>query len=641
MSTKRLAIKSISRRRPDGTDDTLHFAPGVNVMFGDGNTGKTKWLETIDYLLGDEVSAEEREDSENPLFRLFEAAVAVLEVGGKELIVERRWREPKSLGKVYVNGDPETAKEYCHRLMGLLDLPVVHYPQGNPYSARKWPELGWRALFRHLYRRETMWSDLADRQPEVDQHACLMAFVGVADKLFSQDYGDLISKNKRLWQLQVQCEQFMAMLDQISRDLLHTEGLRVAVTPDSLAKAQKRLADREAQIANERGTFLESLQQKTEVELLAQKQSVPDFASVSDRLVELESQREVAAGAVSRIAERMAELTEIQQLLAEELQKLTRAQEAGKVLSDLRVTHCPACDQPIGKSAAEDVCYVCGRPIPASSAASSSTRRIDFEMEQTESESQETKQLLDDLKQEHEATQKREREIDNELVRLRKILQPIRQAAAAVLPPELFLLDVEYGQVQERARQLTRIEGVLSQREHLLEEIQGIQAEIAEIEAVVETATSDVNFVSAATPLQDGMNTYLNRIFELNPNSWLGQHASVRLAERSFQIKVGDSDWRTKLGASQRLFFLFAYHYALMNLCRHDKALFPGFLMIDFPANLEDRAAIADKENFILEPFVELLAKGEMAGCQLLAAGRSFQGLKGVNAIEFSKVWKD
>jgi hypothetical protein len=62
--------------------------------------------------------------------------------------------------------------------------------------------------------------------------------------------------------------------------------------------------------------------------------------------------------------------------------------------------------------------------------------------------------------------------------------------------------------------------------------------------------------------------------------------------------------------------------------------------MIDFPANLEDRAAIADKENFILEPFVELLQKEEMQGCQVIAAGRSFKGLKSVNAIEFDEVWK-
>jgi hypothetical protein len=62
--------------------------------------------------------------------------------------------------------------------------------------------------------------------------------------------------------------------------------------------------------------------------------------------------------------------------------------------------------------------------------------------------------------------------------------------------------------------------------------------------------------------------------------------------------------------------------------------------MLDFPANLEDRAAIADKENFILEPFVDLLQKKEMKGCQVIAAGRSFKGLNRVHAIELEEVWK-
>jgi hypothetical protein len=69
-------------------------------------------------------------------------------------------------------------------------------------------------------------------------------------------------------------------------------------------------------------------------------------------------------------------------------------------------------------------------------------------------------------------------------------------------------------------------------------------------------------------------------------------------------------------------------------------SLYPGLLIIDFPASLEDRKAIADKENFILEPFVELLQKDEMKGCQVLVAGRSFKGLENVNMLEFTEVWK-
>jgi hypothetical protein len=219
-------------------------------------------------------------------------------------------------------------------------------------------------------------------------------------------------------------------------------------------------------------------------------------------------------------------------------------------------------------------------------------------------------------------------------------MRPVRQAAAALLPPELFLLDVTYGRVQEKGQQLIRIKAVLDQREQLAADIQKVQGEIAEVESAVESQTSQVDFETLADRLRDGMVTYFNRIVQLNPKSWLGNTVSVRLAERSLRLRVGESGWKAKLGGTQRLYFLFAYHYALLSLSRYPDALYPGFLMIDFPANLEDRAAIADKENFILEPFVELLQKEDMQGCQVIAAGRSFKGLKSVNAIEFDEVWK-
>src|SRR5687768_8039768 len=75
----------------------------------------------------------------------------------------------------------------------------------------------------------------------------------------------------------------------------------------------------------------------------------------------------------------------------------------------------------------------------------------------------------------------------------------------------------------------------------------------------------------------------------------IGNSVSVRFGERTVKLRAGESAWKAKLGGTQRLYFLFAYHYALLNLTRFENTLYPGFAMIDFPASLEDRAAIADK----------------------------------------------
>jgi vacuolar-type H+-ATPase subunit I/STV1 len=170
---------------------------------------------------------------------------------------------------------------------------------------------------------------------------------------------------------------------------------------------------------------------------------------------------------------------------------------------------------------------------------------------------EETNQLVRELKTDYESKQARYQNITEAIADVKAVLRPVRQAAAAVLPPELFMLDVNYGRLQEKRQQLTRIRAVLDQREQLASDITKIQQEIAEAEATVDLKTSAVDFDSLGDRLRDGMITYLNRIKQLNPNSWLGNAVSVKLGERSLRFRVGESSWKTKLGATQRLYFLF------------------------------------------------------------------------------------
>jgi mannose-6-phosphate isomerase-like protein (cupin superfamily) len=51
--------------------------------------------------------------------------------------------------------------------------------------------------------------------------------------------------------------------------------------------------------------------------------------------------------AQKRTVARLSEMTTYRTSIQEELGRLERAQKAGIVLADLKVTHCPACDRPI------------------------------------------------------------------------------------------------------------------------------------------------------------------------------------------------------------------------------------------------------------------------------------------------------
>src|SRR6478672_11557784 len=88
--------------------ETLFFKAGVNLIVGDRNTGKTKWLETLDYLMGDEVGLQER--GEDEIFRKYSGAGMRFSVAGKDMRVERRWSQAGLASKVLVNGSAMALK---------------------------------------------------------------------------------------------------------------------------------------------------------------------------------------------------------------------------------------------------------------------------------------------------------------------------------------------------------------------------------------------------------------------------------------------------------------------------------------------------------------------------------------------------
>ena len=331
---------------------------------------------------------------------------------------------------------------------------------------------------------------------------------------------------------------------------------RLHKTLDTPSTRQRLQRDQEV-LASKRERLLGQIRADIELPPTQNDEVLSDVNSISEHLVDLESQYEAVGTTVKRAESRVEEIATLGQLLENEMAKLQRTSEAGAVLADLRVTHCPACDRPVDKDSATDgSCYVCHRQVDVINDAAA-TRRLDFEKEQVESEREEAKQLLKALEDDLLVLRARQSEVREKIGELRATLKPVQQAAAAVLPPELFLLDVEFGRIQERSQQLSRIGAILAKRESLAENILIIQQELIDLERGVHEQAADVDFESLSDHLRDGFMTYLNGITSLNPNSWLGAAISVRVSERSFRFRVSESNWKTKLGATQRLYFSF------------------------------------------------------------------------------------
>lgn len=241
MSAPYLSIRGLERRLATGNVEALTFEPGVNVFVGRPNTGKTMWLQTLDFLLGDLGPNPYDQSDDEGLPEKYDAAAAILCIGDESFRVERRWREAGAKGKVFVNDEVMLAKEFQHWLMGKLGIPVVNFPKGNPMSGQTWPELSFRTLLRHIHRQQRFWSGLVDLQTETEQHASLLLFLGLAEHIFSDDYGKLVELKLKAMRLRARREQYSETLNELAVDLLDSEDAALGVNETSVAAAQMRL----------------------------------------------------------------------------------------------------------------------------------------------------------------------------------------------------------------------------------------------------------------------------------------------------------------------------------------------------------------------------------------------------------------
>ncbi|HYF78975.1 MAG TPA: hypothetical protein VD973_17705 [Symbiobacteriaceae bacterium] len=635
MNRRYLSIARIERRMWTGNWEDVHFNPGVNVLVGLPNTGKTKWLQTLDYLLGDSGDNPFEGSLEEGLAEKYDAARAELLIGEERLCVERRWREPGNKTKVFVDDCGMTSREFQQLLLGKLGIPMLNFPKGNPMSGQTWPELSFRMLLRHVYRQQRFWGGLADQQPEGEQHACILQFLGLAERLYNEPYGQLVTLKLQAEKLKARREQYGQTLDDLARDLLSVPGSNVSANVTTVSAAQGRLEHEMHALCQRRTDLIAgtrdavvSAEQRGYAQRLGEQRA--------SALVELEELRKKYRATT----ERLTDLHQYHMELEDELDRMTRAEDAAAVLSDLKVTHCPACDQPVDRHAVStpEHCFLCHQPLPDEPLIEElGAVRLQFERDRLTGEFGEANELKgvlqNDVKRLGDAimvAEERLRTLDNELA-------PTREAVAPLVQEEVSAIDMALGALNERQRQIGRIATALELGQELTNRIAAIGREIESLQGIVDETIRGTDFDASAAQLEDGMNAYLHAINLLRPGVWRHSPVVVYVSQSSLSIRVGARRWHAALGGTDSLYFLMAYHYGLLSLSDRLGCHYPGLSIIDVPGEFSGEA-VEDKENFIVQPFIDLLAQEAYQGCQLIMTGVSFPGLEGANRVPLTEV---
>ena len=193
------------------------------------------------------------------------------------------------------------------------------------------------------------------------------------------------------------------------------------------------------------------------------------------------------------------------------------------------------------------------------------------------------------------------------------------------------------GKAGERLRQIDRVLDALDLGKNLTDKITSLEGKITPLQERVRAMVDAIDFRAAAAALEDGMNEYLNEINTIRSGSWKHSAVAVTLSRSKLDIRVGQRRWQQALGGTDTLYFLMAYQFGLLALSDKVGAHYPGLSIIDVPGEFSGEE-IEDKENFILQPFINLVDTEGFNGTQVIITGASFKGLEDVGRLVLNEV---
>jgi len=631
MAGKHLRIESVERFPETDTNDSLVFKPGVNVIVGDPNAGKTTWLQMVDFLFGDNGGPEQAFDGE--LVEKYEGIKAKVHICEREYTIERNWKTPGAKTKTFVDGEPHSVKEFSHFMLKKLDIPLITVPSGNPYADRTWPELSFRDIYRHMYKKEGMWSDVAQKQNEVVRSAVMLQFFKKARSLYSNEYGELVSKQKQRDKIEAQKTVYSDVLQNVAVELVNAPGMSVAITSDSLSSSKKKIEEEIADVEKQKEGFLK--QHTVNMESEKNRKKI-DFDTVGENIRGLMNQLDAFNNEKMESIKRKQELESYQISLNDELSRFDRATDAARVLSDLKITNCPACDQAVSPSRYEqNKCSLCGQEEHVHDDVALSEKRVSFEKSQIEEEFSELRMQIKELDSSIASIDSKVEDLKGSLNTEQMKLRNIESLTAVGLSPEVAVLDMRLGALSEKLEQLMRVGSSLKERERYDKDIEKLNEQIILLEKEIKDLAPNVNYSELSDILSDKMNTYVNAVNIDDISKWKTGRVTANLKRDSFKMLLDSQPWTVKSGGTKNYVIQLAYHYAVLSLCKEEVYDFPGLIIIDFPPHFAKADDLKGSENYLLKPFVELCSEKRMADTQVIVAGRAFEGLEGAHTIEF------
>ncbi|MBC3540425.1 hypothetical protein ACFSC6_11085 [Rufibacter sediminis] len=628
MANSILLIKA-ERITSEGEVELLLFDKGINLITGEHGAGKTTWIKHIDFVLGKDSNISHVFPDDELSTKYAKLSIDCL-IGEDLVHIHRLPLEHGVASKIFINDIPYSPSEFSTEILRLLNIPSdIKYPKGNPYTT-PWVTLTFRSIFRHIYRKEDSWNDITEKQPQNEQFASISLLLGYADKIFPNELNNSISNEKKLLELQNKRDQFNDIIFSIAREMSSKENSLINKKSSlEINNIIEHLQSELKKIEVDRETIL-----KSRLERLDNENKFKEIGLSETRAI-LYSEKSKNIENASTLRKKINEFQIIKQSISDELGRLKRTKKSG-LISELKITHCPACDQEFEKTyATKDECFVCHRSIHGISTKKST--RIDFEIEQLTGELTEISSILMQDQKALNNYKDNDEVLGETILAIDTQLESLKSQLFALNDNQISDLDVQKGRIIEQIINYERLDKNRSYKTLLEQEIIDLEFEILKEKAILEKKEALIDFETIPHELAYYMQDYVDKVSKGNPNIWKNKgRINILMNESKISFFVNNKNW-TALGGLDRYIFLLSYQYGLLALSYNAECNYPALTIIDLPPDLGRSKETSF--NYLITPFTSLsnamLTSG--SGIQIIVLGRSFTGIKNANTIPIAR----
>jgi DNA repair exonuclease SbcCD ATPase subunit len=475
--------------------------------------------------------------------------------------------------------------------------------------------------FRHIYRKENSWLELASREEEFLRQAVVSFFLGIAEARYSSLEFDVGEAERRVLLLEDRLRQATDESDRLLEEITHMAGL-----PASQA------ADLDELFAELAGDLQNRQSQRREV--LSTIESNPSFLEEpGDRYKLLDAQlHEGTLRAASMTSTIDAYRQAIQEISAQE-ERLVRAKGSIELLSEIPVKSCPACGQLLAarnEADSADACYVCGQDV----GPDVRERRIDLELNALARERSEIGESIGRAERELLALNSTLETFADEREILRLRLDRDRAELIAPYLTQLESLNQSIGTLTQQMATVNALRAISSRRDKTADEL-GIARSVLEDTQIAARRIESSRRVAAerCSLFANAMTDFLRK---LRVERW--GFGDVTLAEADMTFYVAARHWDVLLGAEARALFLIAYHAALLQLPEGGEAgqpHGPGLAILDNPMQQGVPAPV------IREALEQLLAIARQQGGQVLLTLPQDLELSEISVLRMTKQYSE